>query len=68
MDNFIQITVFCPPEPRIGAFVYRNAGKVYKDIISNNDEKHYTGILISVSIFLLIIGHLYYYFFHLQKR
>ena len=29
MDNFIQITVFCPPEPRIGAFVYRNAGKVY---------------------------------------
>ena len=29
MDNFIQITVFCPPEPRAGAFVYRNAGKVY---------------------------------------
>ena len=29
MDNFIQITVFCPPEPRIGTFVYRNAGKVY---------------------------------------
>ena len=29
MDNFIQITVFCPPEPRVGAFVYRNAGKVY---------------------------------------
>ena len=28
-DNFIQITVFCPPEPRVGAFVYRNAGKVY---------------------------------------
>ena len=29
MDNFIQITVFCPPEPRVGSFVYRNAGKVY---------------------------------------
>ena len=29
MDNFIQITVLCPPEPRVGAFVYRNAGKVY---------------------------------------
>ena len=29
MDNFIQITVFCPPEPRLGAFVYRNAGKIY---------------------------------------
>ena len=28
MDNFIQITVFCPPEPRLDAFVYRNAGKV----------------------------------------
>ena len=29
MDDFIQITVFCPPEPRVGAFVYRNARKVY---------------------------------------
>ena len=29
VDNFIQITVFRPPEPRVGAFVYRNAGKVY---------------------------------------
>ena len=29
MDNFIQITVFCPPKPRVGAFVYRNAGKFY---------------------------------------
>ena len=28
MDSFIQITVFCPPEPRVGAFVHRNAGKV----------------------------------------
>jgi len=23
------MTVFCPPEPRVGAFIYRNAGKVY---------------------------------------
>ena len=30
MDNFIQITVFCPNKPRVGAFVYRNVGKVYK--------------------------------------
>ena len=29
LPNFIQITVFCPPKPRISAFVYRNAGKVY---------------------------------------
>ena len=28
MDNFIQITVFCPSEPQVAAFVYRNAGKV----------------------------------------
>jgi len=30
MDNFIQITVFCPPEPRLDAFVNRNVGKVYE--------------------------------------
>ena len=24
-----MITVFCPPKARVGAFVYRNAGKVY---------------------------------------
>ena len=29
MDNFIQITVVCPSERRVGAFVCRNAGKVY---------------------------------------
>ena len=29
MDNFVQITVFCPPEPRLDAFVYKNAGKLY---------------------------------------
>ena len=29
MDNFIQITVICPLEPRVGAFVYWNVGKVY---------------------------------------
>ena len=28
VDNFIQITVFCPPEPQVAAFVYRNDGKV----------------------------------------
>ena len=27
MNNFIQITVLCPPEPRAGAFVFRNCGK-----------------------------------------
>ena len=25
----VFVVVFCPPEPRVGAFVYRNAGKVY---------------------------------------
>ena len=28
MDSFIQITLFCPHEPRVGVFVHRNAGKV----------------------------------------
>ena len=28
VDNFIQITVLCPPKPRVRAFVYRNAEKV----------------------------------------
>ena len=25
----MQITVSCPPEPQVGAVIYRNAGKVY---------------------------------------
>ena len=29
VDNSIQMIVFCPPKPRICAFVYRNAGKVH---------------------------------------
>jgi len=29
VDNFKQITIFCPPELRVCAFVYRNAGRVY---------------------------------------
>ena len=29
MDIFIQITVVCPPEYRVGAFVYRKGVKVY---------------------------------------
>lgn len=29
VDNSIQMIVFCPLKPRIGAFVYRNAGKVH---------------------------------------
>ena len=29
MNNFIQIMVFCLPEPRVDAFVYRNAGKIH---------------------------------------
>lgn len=29
MDNFVQITTFCPPEPRVDGFVYRIMGKVY---------------------------------------
>ena len=28
--DFIQVTLFCPSEPRVGAFVYKNAGKVYE--------------------------------------
>jgi len=27
--NFIQMAVFCPPKPRVSAFVSRNEGKVY---------------------------------------
>ena len=29
MDIFIQITGVCPPEHRVGAFIFRKAGKVY---------------------------------------
>ena len=29
MDDFIQIALFCPPEPRVGVFVYGNTRKVY---------------------------------------
>lgn len=31
VDNFLQITVFCPPDPRVDAFVYRNAGKAIEN-------------------------------------
>ena len=34
MDSFIQINVFCPHEPRLDAFVYRNVGKVYEGSIT----------------------------------
>ena len=27
--SYKSLTVFCPPEPRVSAFVYWNAGKVY---------------------------------------
>ena len=30
VDNFIQLTVFCPPVPRVGAFVHMNAETVCK--------------------------------------
>ena len=29
MDIFIHLLYFCPPEPRLGAIVCWNAGKVY---------------------------------------
>ena len=29
VDNSMQVTVVCPPKPRVDAFVHRNAGKVY---------------------------------------
>ena len=35
MDSFIQITVFCRPEPRIGAYVYGNMGKVYELLLTS---------------------------------
>ena len=40
MDSFIQITVFCPPEPRVGAFVHWNAGKVYYPIALEKCKKN----------------------------
>ena len=30
VDSFITITVFCPAEPQVGAFVHMNAGTVCK--------------------------------------
>ena len=47
MDNFIQISVFCPPEPRVGAFVYRNAGKVYTKL---NTDIICLGLLASIKL------------------
>ena len=35
VDNFIQITVVCPSEPQVAAFVYRNDGKVDKKVRYN---------------------------------
>ena len=42
MDNFIQITVFCPPESQVGAFVYRNAGKSIArcDVVMRQGDTH----------------------------
>ena len=58
MDNFIQITVFCPPEPRIGAFVYRNAGKVYWKSGGNMYKTENCGIRIVMKIFLFLFIYL----------
>lgn len=41
VDYFIQITVFRPSDPRLDAFVYKNAGKVYyevKCLLLNSEE------------------------------
>ena len=43
MDNFIQITVFCPPEPRVGAFVYRNVNLCSKRFQSSYSAKFEAG-------------------------
>ena len=43
MDNFIQITVFCPPEPRVGAFVYRNVSLRSKRFQSSYSAKFEAG-------------------------
>ena len=43
MDNFIQIIVFCPPEPRVGAFVYRNVSLRSKRFQSSYTAKFEAG-------------------------
>ena len=43
MDNFIQITVFCPTEPRVGAFVYRNVSLRSKRFQSSYSAKFEVG-------------------------
>ena len=35
MDNFIQITLFCPPKPRLDTIVYWNAGKVFNVLMGD---------------------------------
>ena len=38
VDIFIHLLYFCPPEPRLGAIVRWNAGKVYSPFKSNRRE------------------------------
>ena len=58
MDIFIQITVFCPPEHRVGAFVYRNAGKVY--CVGHVDASVVRCICITISDQPLLFRFLFY--------
>ena len=46
-DSCIQISVFCPPKPRVGAFVYGNAGKVYTKL---NTDSICLGLLASIKV------------------
>ena len=48
MDIFIQITGVCPPEHRVGAFVYRKAGKVY--CVGHVDHSVVRCICITISL------------------
>ena len=50
MDNFIQITEFCAPEPRLDAFVYRNAGKVYSGAFARTSQRSTMGNKICLSM------------------
>ena len=68
MDNFIQITVFCPPQPRVGAFVERNAGKDYRRQFYTYEQKKVTTEGMVAQLFLVQLEKMAGDRFHMTSR
>ena len=60
MDIFIHLLYFCPPQPRLGAIVCWNAGKVYGTtqvaVAVNCDGLHIQCVLKSANLCLQMSG------------